>query len=52
MSSLKELTEDATTDRPDINHKTLAHLKSYTFFVYYQPIPNNNNHPYLQVLSQ
>lgn len=33
MSILKELTEE-TTDRQD--SKKLAHLKTYTFFVFYQ----------------
>lgn len=37
MSSLKSLTEDATTDRPEKHPRLLAHLKTYTFLVFYQP---------------
>jgi hypothetical protein len=48
MSSLKELTED-TTDRQDIRSR-MAHLKTYAFFVFYQPSALNPNHPILQVL--
>lgn len=47
MSSLKELTED-TTDRQDIRSR-MAHLKTYAFFVFYQPSALNPNHPILQV---
>jgi hypothetical protein len=48
MSSLKELTEDATTDRQD-RRARMAHLKTYTFFVFYQPSTLAPIHPVLQV---
>lgn len=51
MSSLKELTEDATTDRQDIRSKVIAHLKTYLFFVFYQPSTVHPHHPVLQVLA-
>jgi len=50
MSSLKELTED-TTDRQDIRSR-VAHLKTYAFFVFYQPSAVSHSHPVLQVRSR
>lgn len=45
MSSLKSLTEETNTDRNDIHNRVLAHLKTYTFFVFYQPSSNTStNH--------
>ena len=35
MSSLKSLTEEASTDRPERHAKRLTLRKSYTFFVFY-----------------
>lgn len=50
MASLKELTEDATTDRQDARSRSIGGRKNYTFHIFYQPSGRTGNHPYLQVL--
>lgn len=49
MASLKELTEDATTDRQDARSRSIGGRKNYTFHIFYQPSSLIGPHPYLQV---
>ena len=49
MASLKELTEDATTDRQDTRSRSIGGRKNYTFHIFYQPSTLIGHHPYLQV---
>jgi|LakMenEpi03Aug12_release.lakeMendotaPanAssembly.Ray.scaffolds.fasta_scaffold1184689_1 hypothetical protein len=49
MTSLKELTEDATTDRQDARSRSIAGRKNFTFHIFYQPSPRIRHQPYLQV---
>jgi len=50
MSSIKSYTEDTKADHQDCNYKLLAHLKTYSFFIFYQPTHSNIGNPSLQVI--
>lgn len=49
MASLKELTEDATTDRQDARSRSIGGRKNFTFHIFYQTSSLTGHHPYLQV---